>query len=194
MEDWPPPYRYPWRAEPEVEQAIRDTYVSYTQCLIVPFLDPDVAVPDGLSSYSSDRARFVRLYNDLSPDEQAEIDAFNCIDRADRVLENFPLPINIVAHAINVPTTNPPSPDWESTLDEIPIYRLGDGRYGMLLGAVSSTVLQNRSAATEDDWLRFVAFVEVDGVYSIVEEFTVIAQGGDSVPIAPAETACAGSG
>ena len=108
------------------------------------------------------------------------------------MLENFPLPINVIARNVTVPITNPPQPNWKNPLDAIPVYQLGDGRYGMILGAVSSAVLADPSIATKDDWLNFVAFVEVDGRYYLDEEFTVIARTwDDATPTSsPSDIAC----
>ena len=47
---------------------------------------------------------------------------------------------------------------------------LPDGRV-----AVSFAALEDPSKATENDWLIFVAFVEVDGYYYFDEEITVLA-------------------
>lgn len=193
MDDWAPPsYRYPWPAESEIQAAIHETYTHFLQCLVIPHVEPGAETPEEMSTYSSDRARFVKMRDDLSPDQQADIDAFTCLDREQRVLDAFPLPINVSARPLTIPTTNPPDPDWEQSFG--PVYQLGDGRYGMVLGSVSSAVLQDPSLATDDDWLTFVAFVEVDGTYYIDEDFTVITRGaedGTPVPL-DSPTACTG--
>jgi hypothetical protein len=206
LDDWLfPSYYSAGVAELDVAQAIRDTYLAYWQCLYMSS-DPehlDAGAMDEANSFLSDRNRYTLLYDDLDAEQQTDLDEFTCLDPAVHLLDHYPLPINTVAHHISIPITNPPPPDWENPLEDVPVHVLGDGRYGMMLGGISLEALQDPAQRGESDWLTFVAFVEIDGVFYIDEEVTVIAPTWDegnapvmadgSTPTPPGD-ACTGQG
>jgi hypothetical protein len=185
IRDWPLPGYTPARAvTPEVGERIQDIYFRFIRCqhessTNFPFPEAtatsyrDILSPLALSYYS-DRARVAMLYPDLDATRQAEIDTYQCLPRVEEILANFPLPVNQPLDSALLTSTVDNLPRV-TTLAFAPsdVYLLPDGRFGAIIGAVSTAALMNPASATQDDHLTFVAFVEQDGRYLVDEEFVV---------------------
>ncbi len=194
INDWVAPEYAPAKAVPtETGLAIQQMYMNYLRCEWEAFnqqFPPGSTPPAGegtpipplerspdMLTYLSDRLRFDHMYGSLSPEQQADLDAYRCLPRIDTILATFPLPVNQpMDYAI-----------WSllphiDEIDELAlvfspsdVYLLPDGRYGAIVGSVSTAALDDPNAVISDDLLAFVAFVEEDGRYYIDEMFTVFA-------------------
>ncbi len=174
---------------PEVGQRIQETYLRFaryqyesTERYPFPEATPttysNVLSPLALS-YFSGRARLALLYPELSSTQQDDIDAQQCA-AIEEIRAGFPLPLN-------------QPPDYaliSSTVDNLPlvtwlafapsdVYLLPDGRFGAIMGSVSTASLIDPSSASQDDYLTFVAFAEQDGRYLIDEDFVVFSGGAE---------------
>lgn len=184
IQDLPQPDYTPVQAvTPDVGERIQDTYLRYARCkyestedypypAATPASYSDVLSPLALS-YLSDRERFLLLYRELDATQQADINAYHC-GRIGDILSAFPLPLNQPLDYALI----------SSTVDNLPgitllafapsdVYLLPDGRFGAVMGSVSTTALIDPTSATQDDSLSFIAFVERDGRYLIDEEFVI---------------------
>jgi hypothetical protein len=188
IDDWAAPEYGPAQAvDHETGLAIQETYMNYFRCEWDHF-HPDIpgggtpaALPTGPSpemmTYFSDRARFDRMYGSLSPEQRAELDDYRCLPRVDRIMETFPLPVNQPRdYAIMslLPVTGEID-ELAQVFTPSDVYLLPDGRYGAIIGTVTTAALDDPDAVTRDDHLLFIAFVEADGRYYIDEIFTVFA-------------------
>lgn len=176
---------------PEVGERIQETYLRFARCQYestenypypeaTPTSYSDVLSPLALS-YFSDRARLVMLYPELDATQQAHIDDQQCA-AIGLIGAGFPLPINQPIDYALISSTVDNLP-LVTTLAFAPsdVYLLPDGRFGAIMGSVSAAAFVDPTAATEDDHLRFVAFVEQNGRYLIDEEFVVFAGGSEQV-------------
>lgn len=185
IDDWVPPVYAPAKAVSyETGVAIQESYMHFLRCEW-DALHPDLpagatpALPlqesPEMLTYFSDRLRFDRLYNDLSPEQQDALDAFRCQPRNTKVLETFPLPVNQPQDYAILSLV--PYIDEIDELVEVfapsDVYLLPDGRYGAITGTITTAALANPNAITSDAHLLFIAFVEKDGRYYIDELFTL---------------------
>lgn len=156
FDDWSPPQYYATGyADEETADRARQMIQGYWFC------GGGVAAAD----YQSTRARHGNLYDELAPDQQAAILAYVCLPRERDVLQYFPLTLN----------TQRIDPVWEgypySLWNNADVYLLGDGRYGMAMGKLTTDIVRDPSMALSQDYLWFVAFVEENGQLYIDESF-----------------------
>ena len=138
-------------------------------------IPPVVATPE-LLAYFSDRMRFDRLYPDLTPSQQGDLDRYRCLPRINEILNTFPMPVNEPVDIAMPPVTADVGLEYTSAIfAPSDVYLLPDGRYGAIVGSMSTAALADPNAVTDDDFSRFFAFVEVDGRYYIDELFTIMA-------------------
>lgn len=188
--DMPQPGYTPVQAvTPEVGERIQETYLRFARCQYestesypypqaTPATYSEVLSPLTLS-YFSGRARLVMLYPELDATQQAHIDDHQCA-ATEEILAGFPLPVNqpIDYALISSTVDNLPRVTWTAFAPS-DVYQLPDGRFGAIMGSVSTAALIDPASATQDDNLTFIAFVKEDGRYLIDEEFVVFAEGSE---------------
>lgn len=198
IDDWLTPAYGPAEAVSyEKGKAIQDTYLHYLSCEAQAFdqtFPPGSTPPVGagtpvppleaspaMRTYFSERLRFDHMYGSLSAEQQADLDAWRCQPRVDRILETFPLPVNHREdYAVATLLANGDIDTVQSIFSPADIYLMPDGRYGTIIGTVTTAALDDPNAITSNDYLVFIAFVEEDGRYYIDETFTVLASGMDA--------------
>ncbi len=182
--DLPQPEYTPVQAVmPEVGERIQQTYLRFARCQhestenypypeATPTTYSEVLDPLALS-YFSDRARLTMLYPELDATQQTHMDDQQCA-AIGQILEGFPLPLNQPVDYALISSTvdNLPGVLWFAFAPS-DVYLLPDGRFGAIMGTVSTAALIDPSTTTEDDILTFIAFVEKDGHYLIDEEFII---------------------
>jgi hypothetical protein len=199
IDDWPAPQYAPAKAiSYDKGEAIQDTYLHYIRCEWQAF---DQAYPPGstppigagtpvpplesspaMRSYFSDRLLYDHMYGSLTPEQQKALDAYRCEPRIDTILERFPLPVNQPNdYAVKSLLANGDIDELAGVFSPSDVYLMPDGRYGVVMGSVSTAALTDPNAVTRNDWLTFVAFVEVDGKYYIDETFTLLAPDMDTM-------------
>ncbi len=172
ISDWrEPAYFVTNYADPETAEAIRQTVNNRNACLDgTTEFDPTAEYV----TYFSDRQRYVWLYESLSPEQQAGIDAFYCRPKEDDVLRFMPLPVN----RQNLPWPGDLNPD--ASFESADVYILGDGRYATVLGTITTDTLRDPDSVDTlrepespqaRDWIFFAAFIEQDGFYYLDEGF-----------------------
>lgn len=190
VQDFPQPGYAPVEmVTPEVGERIQDTHLRFARCQYesmenypypsaTPTTYSDMLSPLALSFFS-DRARLAMLYPTLSASQQDEIDAQHC-EAIDEILAGFPLPLNQPLDEALISSTVDNLPRV-TTLAFAPsdVYQLPDGRFGAIMGSVSTAALIDPTTATQDDQLTFIAFVEQDGRYLIDEEILIYAGGAE---------------
>lgn len=184
IQDFPLPGYTPVRAvTPEVGERIQQTHLAFLRCRhesfeSFPFPEATpTSYSDTLSplalSYFSDRARLALLYPELNATQQADIDASQCRG-IEEILAGFPLPLNQpLDYALISSTVDNLPNELSFVFAPSDVYLLPDGRFGAIIGTVSTAALMDPASATQDDHLTFVAFVEQDGRYLVDEEFVV---------------------
>ncbi len=184
--DLPQPEYTPVQAvTPDVGKRIQDTYLRLARCEYestesypypeaTPTTYSDVLSPLALS-YFSDRARITMLYPTLDATQRAELDAAQC-RAVDQIMAGFPLPVNqpIDYALISSTVDNYPNVVW-AAFQPSDVYLLPDGRFGAVMGSVSTAALIEPASATQEDSLSFIAFIEEGGRYLIDEEIVVFA-------------------
>lgn len=171
INDWNPPTYYNAKpASPEIAQMAIDTYLGFLKCEFNdPFATPSAA-PDtsaARETYLSDRMRYLLLYDTLTPAQRREIDDFLTDNPSDEIIENFPLPVNrdidrLIAVADNSFFIN--------TFMVGEVYQLPDGRYGAIMGSISTQMLvEQRPVRESDGVMTFIAFWPEDGQLYIDE-------------------------
>lgn len=154
FEDWSPPQYYATGyADAETRDRAVQLFESFWLCGSEP------------TPYLSTRLQHIFMYDELAPDQQAEIEAYLCLPREQDVLQYFPLTLN--AQRIDPIWQGYPRSQWIHA----DVYLLGDGRYGMAMGKLTTEIIRDPSMALEQDSLRFVAFVEQNGQLYIDESF-----------------------
>ena len=195
--DWPEPAYAPVKAvQPEVGEQILQTYLGFVRCTYdatkalnwmpgTPVTYQDI-VPLTAMTYLSDRYRFgAFIYNDLSAEQQVSVDTFYCHSRTSAILEAFPLPVNAANDsAVLERTVDNLVREAVGVFNPFDVYLLPDGRYGAIIGTISSEDLVRwlsggDAANAEPSSLLFVAFVERDGSYYVDEEIVLSSVEGD---------------
>ncbi len=160
---------------PDVGERIQQTYLRFARCQYesmesypypeaTPSTYSDTLSPLALS-YFSGRARLALLYPQLDATQQAKIDAQQCAG-IEEILTGFPLPLNQPLDYALISSTVDNFPNVTSlAFAPSDVYLLPDGRFGAIIGTLSTAALVDPSSATQDDQLTFVAFVEQDGCY-----------------------------
>lgn len=193
IDDRPAPEYAPAKAVSYAQgTAIQDTYLHYLRCEVQavtqaysPGATPPVAAgtppppleaSPAMRTYFSDRLLYDHLYGSLSPEQQADLDTYRCQSRIDAILETFPLPVNQPKdYAVASLLPNGDIDELAFTFSPADVYLMPDGRYGVVMGTVTTAALDDPNAVTPDDFLTFIAFVEEDGRYFIDEIFTLFA-------------------
>lgn len=186
LADWPEPQYGPVQAVAhEQGLAVQETFLRFLRCEMTAFGDatpeaaawaiPPVVVTPTLLTYFSDRMRFDRLHSTLTPSQQAELDTYRCLPRITEILNTFPMPVNQPVDIAMPPMTAGDELRYTSPLfAPSDVYLLPDGRYGAVVGSMSTAALSDPNAVTSNDFSRFFAFVEVEGRYYIDELFTIM--------------------
>lgn len=187
LADWLEPRYAPVQAVThEQGLAVQESFMRFLRCEMEAFstatpdggawtIPPVVATPE-LLTYFSDRMRFDRLYPDLTPSQQGDLDTYRCLPRINEILNTFPMPVNEPVDIAMPPVTADVGLEYTSAIfAPSDVYLLPDGRYGAIVGSMSTAALADPNAVTDDDFSRFFAFVEVDGRYYIDELFTIMA-------------------
>lgn len=186
ISDWSDPEYTPAKAVTyEQGLAIQETYLAYVRCQedLLPSSPPagngtgmsDVEWFPAALSYFSDRMRYNVLSAELSPAQQAELDAYRCRLRADDILASYPLPVNQPKdYAVLETMLGNEIRSLAFTFAPSDVYLLPDGRYGVISGTISTAALSDPTELTADDDLFFIALVEEDGRYFIDEMFSVL--------------------
>ncbi len=203
IKDLPQPEYTPVQAvTPEAGERIQDTYLRFARCQYesienfpypeaTPTTYSDALTPLTLS-YFSGQARLALLYPALNASQQDEIDTQQCA-AIEEILAGFPLPLNQPHDYALISSTvdNLPNVTWLAFAPS-DVYLLPDGRFGAIMGSVSTAALVDPASATLDDQLTFVAFVEQDGRYLIDEDFVVFSGGAEQTanPFFPAASLC----
>jgi len=155
--------------------AIQQAYLNYLACSWQNLSGTAPAIwptPDaGMQSVIADRMRI--LWDDIHASNRAEIQAYTCRRVADELLSSFPLPVNRTM-TFAVQNVEPDHQNARAIFLPSDVYQLPDGRYGAMIGTVSSAALQDLDVLTEDDFLSFVVFVEQDGHYYVDEDIVVL--------------------
>ncbi|MGC4107912.1 MAG: hypothetical protein QM753_16435 [Thermomicrobiales bacterium] len=181
LSDWPAPEYAPVeRVSYEQGLVIQQAYLMYQRCLADAFPDNGtppslpLAYPPDLLSYFSDRQRFILQASQETDRPQADMREYACRPVADNVLASFPLPVNQPQQAaIYSGSTGIQYAVY--VFSPADVYRLPDGRYGAIIGTVSTASLQHPDELAARDTLTFVAFVEKGGRYYLDEEVLVLA-------------------
>lgn len=129
------------------------------------------------------------MYESLPPSKQEGLLPYLCAPREKLIEQNFPL-------SVNRPNRHMPIEEVDGirnitdvqVFDASGVFYLPDGRYGAVIGSISTAILQNPKAYGHDSIVFFIAFVEVDGRYFIdefVPVFTGIAPGTGREQIPP---------
>jgi len=189
LDDLPEPRYTPVKPVPyEQGLAIQQAYLNYLACswLNASETPPTVwPTPDAdMQTFLTDRMRILWDYIHANPTYRGEIAAYTCRPVADELLASFPLPVNrSVSFALD--TVEPNHQNAQAIFLPGDVYQLPDGRYGAMIGTVSTAALQNLDVLTANDMLSFVAFVEQDGHYYVDEDIVVL-RPGDAIVDPPA--------
>jgi hypothetical protein len=174
LTDWPAPVYFATDyADDDTADQVREAFTAYLRCadaLGYFTADTDLWSPEIWASLSP-RARYLGLYEALTPDQQASIDIFSCRSREADVLANFPILVN------NKYLPVPMSADRYTIYDDQDVYLLDDGRYAIGTGTITSASLRNPAEPAIRDAFGIVTLVEQDGHFYIDEYF--IALSGD---------------
>ncbi|MGN6484735.1 MAG: hypothetical protein ACTHMX_10040 [Thermomicrobiales bacterium] len=189
LEDLPEP-RYTPAKPVSYEQglAIQQAYLNYLACSWQNLSETAPAIwptPDAdMQSVMADRMRI--LWNDMvaAPAHEKEIQNYICRPIADELIAGFPLPVNRTM-TFAVQNVEPDHQNARAIFLPGDVYQLPDGRYGAMIGTVSTAALQNLDVLTANDILSFVAFVEQDGHY-YVDEDIIILRPGNAITDPPA--------
>jgi hypothetical protein len=171
LSDWDPPVYFARDyADEQTAQEVRAAFVSYLRCgdSVGIFLDDSETITPVIREYFSPRMRYLSLYDSLTLDQRAEIDAFSCRPKEEDVLRYFPMLINNQSLPVAV------DGDRYSYYNNSPIYKLGDGRYGMALGRITTETLRNPAEPSARDELGVAILFEHDGHFYIDEYFIVV--------------------
>lgn len=171
INDWNPPLHYNAKpANPEIAQMAIDTYLGYMQCEYEYHFGTPSAAPDASGArqtYLSDRMRYLLLYDTLTPAQQREVDDFLADNPSDEIIEGFPLPVN---RDINRAIAVGDDAFFREVFMVGEVYELPDGRYGAILGSISTQMLvEQRPVRESDGAMTFVAFWPEDGQLYIDE-------------------------
>lgn len=180
LSDLPTPEYMPAeRVSYEQGLAIQQTYLAYQRCRqdSLPETPPAVwPTPTSAElSYFSDRMRFILSSATLSAPQQVDIQSLVCRPVANDLLTSFPLPVNSPPNLTSSDPSAGGSQYGVATFSPSDVYLLPDGRYGAMIGTISTAGLRTPDVLTSTDRLSFVAFVEKDGRYYIDEEILVLA-------------------
>lgn len=170
--DWQvPAYGVAQPVPPEVGQRAASAFLAYQACVIERFDAGSDEPTDEELSYLSDRLRFVRLYDTLSPEQQAEIDTRRERNPIPRMISDFPLPLNRTDFNFAEFPGGTFTTDFFLAGD---VYALPDGRYAAIIGTVSTHMLRTgQPIRSGDGGLYFVAFADQDGALFVDERFTI---------------------
>lgn len=172
INDWNPPTYYNAKpASPEVGRMALDTYLGYMQCEFEPSFGTPSANPDASvfsQTYLSDRMRYLLLYDTLTPAQQREVDDFLADNPSDELLESFPLPVNRDIDRFI------PIGDGVFLFPGVfmvgEVYELPDGRYGAIMGSISTRMLVDQRPVRDwDGAMTFIAFWPEDSQLYIDE-------------------------
>lgn len=185
IRDWPAPQYTPVQTVSHDQGvAIQTSYLAFLRCewnALHSATPPATPAPPVLAepillTYFSDRARYDRLYSQLAPSQQKELDAYRCRPLVKNLLASFPLPVNQPPdRALVGGAGNGESDAFVPIFSPSDVYRLPDGRFGAIVGTISTAALTDPTTVTDADTLQFFAFTEVDGRYYIDETFTLVA-------------------
>jgi hypothetical protein len=158
--------------------AIQQAYLNYLACSWLDVSDgtpPAIwPTPDAnMQSYLTDRMRIYWDTFHTLPTGLERFQTYICRPVADELLASFPLPVN---RSVAFATQNvvPQHQNAQAIFLPGDVFQLPDGRYGAMIGTVSTAALQDLDVLTEDDFLSFVAFVEQDGHYYVDEDIVVL--------------------
>ena len=195
IDDWNPPTYYNARpAAPEIGQMAIDTYLAFSQCEFEHHFGTPSAASDASDfgqTYRSDRMRYLLLYDTLTPEHQRDVDEFLADNPSDEILESFPLPLN---RDINTAIAVGDGAFFTEVFTAGEVYELPDGRYGAILGSISTQMLVEQRPVREGDGaMMFVAFWPEDGQLYIDEMLGLCVPG--LVPFSiPADATPVGTG
>ena len=171
LSDWPAPVYFARHyADEQTAEDVRAAFTSYLRCLDAGgFVAEDgQALSPEVLAYFSPRMRYLALYDDLTPEQQSEIDTFSCRPKEEEALSNFPILVNNQFLPVSM------DGDRYSYYDSLPVYLLGDGRFGMAMGTITTESLRNPAEPVGRDSLGIVTFVGQDGHFYIDESFAVV--------------------
>jgi hypothetical protein len=186
--DWPArEYMTMAAADPEIAQRAAEVYENWVACYWAHSTESSVSQPPvEILQFWSDRMQYVfmlRRGQSFASAEQAELLQPPSIGT---LLQHGALPLNRPVVEIVNPITGESLPSF------LPgdVYELSDGRYGVVIGSISTDQLVGSGSASSENeegvWLTFLAFVEVDG-YLLIDEYTSLCVPVPALP--PAETA-----
>jgi hypothetical protein len=170
--DWQSPaYVVPLAGWTDDAKAASDDFFNYLSCFIRAQQEGTPAAAIDSSPYYSDRLRYVLMYDQLSPDRQAELDQAFQYNPIPRLVSDFPLPVN---RASWTSSDDDPESYFGYFLAPWELYLLPDGRMGGFIGSVSAHMLQTGTPIRTDDGLvQWIAFAKQGDGWFIDEWFAI---------------------
>lgn len=173
IDDWSPPTYYnAMPVDPAIGQMAIDTYLGFLTCEFNdPFATPSAApgASAARQTYLSDRARYLLLYDTLTPAQQRDVDEFLADNPSDEIIEGFPLPLNRDLNRV-VWLDDADGTGFMEVFTIGEVYQLPDGRYGAVMGSISTQMLvEQRPVRESDGVMTFIAFWPEDGQLYIDE-------------------------
>jgi hypothetical protein len=164
LSDWPAGQYEPVApADPLVGAEAVAVFEAWNFCSLTSgsAFDPQARRPDEFMRYLSPRAQYVIYLQENPSYAPDELEAAMTIDQ-EQILSLGTLPVN-----------RPLTMEWDPVNgigypSFVPgdLYHLTDGRYGVILGSISTAQLQSLAPGAEVEllpWMTWVAFVEIDG-------------------------------
>lgn len=205
LSDWPKPIYTPAKAVSyEQGLAIQQTYMNFLRCENEAYPGSPVSndtqfTPNSLSYYS-DRMRFIIATAQGTWYEPVD-SPYSCQSRVNELMSSFPLPVNKpTTAAISKVSPNGDVLEYTPVFAPSDVYFMADGRYGVILGTISTESLRNPEILNGGDFLQFIAFKK-DGDRFLIDESIIllkpdlahpIVTHGDGTPV-PTEATFPGS-
>lgn len=178
LSDWPKPIYAP--AKPvtyEQGLAIQQTYLNFMRCLNEAYpaspVSTDTQFTPNSLSYYSDRMRFIIANAQGAWYEPADA-PYDCQSRVNELMASFPLPVNKpTTAAISKLGASGDVLEYAPIFAPSDVYLMPDGRYGVILGTVSTAALQNPDVLSAGDSMQFIAFKK-DGDHFLIDESIIL--------------------
>lgn len=164
LDDWSPPvYWAVENADDDTAARVQETAAAYRNCLATlgVYFDYGQPIPSEVRDFFSPRTRYLSLYQELSADQQASIDRFSCRPREADVLATFPILVNNQLLPLPMPVDQG-------------VYRLGDDRYAIGTGTITSASLRDPENPAVRDAFGVMTLVDQDGVFYVDEYFIAL--------------------
>lgn len=172
LSDWPErEYVAVAPADPVTGQRAVDVYENWLSCAAEYYNDPSVSPPpEGLIQFWSDRKQYQFMLERNPSFRPADLTELGAETSINSILNTGTLPLNRPIEETEFSVEG----ELQQTFVPGDVYELADGRYGVVMGTISSTQLAGPVSDDVSDgggiWLAFIAFVPTQD-YLLIDEF-----------------------